>query len=308
LRCFFTAFAFAVHPGPEPDRRYLIIDGVLYGAISALLFYSKITFGLAAIAFAPIMFIRKRDNIIVIAVAAVVFLAIAAWVEIVYGIRFAWMTDVKMAGASVGRDQLSRILHVLRDNALELFGLFVVPALILLLLRKLTIAFVLFCAYVAAVSLLILSYSGQSYVLVLPIAFVFVALDALNSESAFAGPISEIMTRYALLSALASVLLVIESYPLAMNIAISTYRALHASPWDPTNEVLNKITTDRSDDNDGSKESFVPKIDKMAKLDMFALARATKPKDYWDDLLMSETGCARRSRLFPVAVRPETVP
>ena len=124
-------------PARESKRGYLIIDGVLYGAMSAFLFYSKITFGLVALAFAPIMLIRKRDNVMVIAVAAVVFLAIAAWVEIGYGIRFAWMNDVKMAAisseaSSGGGDRFGRIFHILRDNVLELFGLLVIPAFILL--------------------------------------------------------------------------------------------------------------------------------------------------------------------------------
>ena len=282
-------------PAREPNRRYLVIDGVLYGAISAFLFYSKITFGLVALGFSPIMLIRKRDTITVIAVAAIMFLAIAAWVEFVYGTRFAWLTDVKMAAASQGRDNVGRIFHVLRDNALEILALLFVPALILLPLRKLIISLALFGAYVGVVSVLILSLSGQSYVLTLPIAFVFVALDALKPEPPFVGAVSQIRTRYVLLSALASTLLVIESYPLAVNIAISTYRAMHAAPWDSANEVLNKIRTDRSGDNDGSAQSLLSKINKMSKLDVFALARATKPKSYWDNLLMGEYGDYLRS-------------
>ena len=143
-------------PTRDSSRKYLIIDGVLYGAISAFLFYSKITFGLVALAFAPIMLIRKRDNATVIAVAAVVFIAIAAWLELGYGMRLAWVNDVKMAaissGASSGGDRIGRILHVVRDNFLELFGLLVIPAFILLPLRKLTLPLALFCAYVGAVS------------------------------------------------------------------------------------------------------------------------------------------------------------
>ena len=88
-------------PAREPNRKYLVIDGVLYGGISAFLFYSKITFGLAALGLLPIMLIRKRDNITVIAVAAVIFLAIAAWAEIVYGMRFAWINDQKMAAVFI---------------------------------------------------------------------------------------------------------------------------------------------------------------------------------------------------------------
>ena len=299
-------------PARESKRGYLIIDGVLYGAMSAFLFYSKITFGLVALAFAPIMLIRKRDNVMVIAVAAVVFLAIAAWVEIGYGIRFAWMNDVKMAAisseaSSGGGDRFGRIFHILRDNVLELFGLLVIPAFILLPLRKLTLPLALFCAYVGAVSVLIISYSAQSYLLTLPIAFVFVALDALEPESAFAGSMSQIRARYALLSALASTLLVIESYPLAVNIAISTYRSIHAAPWDATNEVMNNIVTD-----DGG-QSILSKIDKTPKLDMFALARAIRPKVYWDNLLMNEyadylhsgiaaarQGCEDRARISTI--------
>ncbi|HEY1783427.1 MAG TPA: hypothetical protein VGG79_23910 [Roseiarcus sp.] len=277
-------------PSREPNRRSLIIDGLLYGAISAFLFYSKITFGLVALGFSPIMLIRKRDNITVIAVAAIMFLAIAAWVEFVYGTHFSWLIDVRMAGASQGRDNVSRIFHVVRDNALELFALLFCPALILLALRKLTIQLALLCAYVGVVSVLILSLSGQSYVLTLPIAFVFVALDALRPEPPFLGAASQMRTRYVVLSALLSTLLVIESYPLAVNIAIATYRSLRAAPWDSSNEILNKIKTDRTDNNDGGARSLLSKLDKMSKLDIFALARATKPKNYWDNLLMEEYG------------------
>jgi hypothetical protein len=298
-------------PVREPNRKYLIIDGVLYGAMTAFLFYSKITFGLVALGFAPIMLVRRRENIAVITVAAVMFVAIAAWVEFVYGIRLAWMNDVKMAAASSasasGRDTLDHILHVVRENLPELFGLLVVPAFILLLSRKLTISLALFCIYVGAVSVLILSYSAQSYVLTLPIAFVFVAMDALKPESAFAGSIGQLRTRYVLLSAVASTILVIESYPLAVNIAISTYRAIHAAPWDPANEVMKNIVTD------GGEQSILAKIDKTPKLDMFALTRAIRPKVYWDDLLMGEyaeylrtgisaarQGCEDRARISTI--------
>ena len=298
-------------PAREPNRKYLIIDGVLYGAITAFLFYSKITFGLVALGFAPMMLVRKRDNIVVIAVAAVIFVAIAAWVEFVYGVRFAWMNDVKMAAASTaaapGRDALGHILHVLRDNLPELFGLLAVPAFILLLSRKLLISIALFCIYVGAVSVLILSYSAQSYLLTLPIVFVFVALDALKPGSAFTGAINQIRTRYVLLSAVASTLLVIESYPLAVNIAISTYRAIHTAPWDSANEVMKNIATDESE------QTILAKIDKTPKLDMFALTRAVRPKSYWDNLLMGEyadylrtgmsaarQGCEDRARISTI--------
>jgi hypothetical protein len=279
-------------PARDLSKKYLSIDGILYGAISAFLFYSKITFGLVALGLVPIMLIRKRDNITVIAVAAVIFLVIAAWAEIAYGMRFAWINDVKMAAVSsataAGRVSLGRILHVLRDNLPELFGLLVVPAFILLPLRKLTVSLALFCIYVGAVSVLIVSYSAQSYILTLPIAFVFVALDTLKPESAFARSMNQSRTRYFLLSALASAVLVIESYPLAINIAISTYRAVYAPPWDSTNEILKNIVTDSISGPYGDKQSFIYKIDKMSKLDILALARGVRPKVYWDNLTMGE--------------------
>jgi hypothetical protein len=299
-------------PARGSNRRSLIVDGVLYGAISAFLFYTKITFGLVALAFAPIMLIRKRDNITVIAVAAVTFLAIAAWLELVYGMRFAWIGDVKMAAISAetssgGGDRLERILHVLRDNLVELFGLLAIPAFILLPLRKLTISLALFCVYIGATSILIVAYSAQSYVLTLPIAFVFVAQDALKRESTFVESKSQIRPRYLLLSALASVVLLIECYPLAANIAMSTYRAIHASPWDETNEVMNNIVTDQSG------HSLLANIDKTPKLEMLALARAIRPKVYWDIFLMGEyadylrsgiaaarEGCEDRARISTI--------
>ena len=297
-------------PAREPNRRYLIIDGVLYGAIAAFLFYSKITFGLVALGFAPVMLTRRRNNMIIIAIAGITFIAIGAWVEIVYGVRFAWIADLKMGAASQGRDSFNRILHVLRDNALELFGLLIVPTFVLLPLRKLTMSIALFCAYVGATSVLIVAYSAQSYILTLPIAFVFVALDALKTEPAFVGPASQMRTRYVVLSALASTVLVIEAYPLGVNIVISTYRAIHGVPWDPTNAILDKIATDRSGD---SKRSLLSKMEETSKLDMFAFARAIRPKVYWDNLLMGEyadylhsgiaaarAGCEDRARISTI--------
>ena len=301
-------------PARESNRRYLIIDGVLYGAVAALLFYTKITFGFVALGFVPIMLVRRRENMVVVAVAGTIFLAVAAGVEFVYGMHFAYIADIKMAVTGEGRDRLIRILHILRDNLLELFGLLFIPAFVLLSLRKLTVSVALFCVYVGVSSVLIVSYSGQSYVLTLPIAFVFVALDALKPESA-AGLMSQIRTRYLFLSALASTLLVIESYPLAMNIAISTFRAIHEAPWDSTNEVLNKIATDRGDTNEVNEQYLMPKIDKMSKLDTFAFARALRPKVYWDNLLMPEyadylrsgiaaarQGCEDRARISTMDV------
>jgi len=257
------------------------------------------------------MLIRKRDNAAVIAVAAVVFIAIAACLELGYGMRFAWVSDVKIAAISAGEssvgDRVGRILHVLRDNLPELFVLLVIPAFILLPLQKVTMPLALFCLYIGAVSILIVSYSAQSYILTLPIAFVFVALDALKPQAAVAGSTSEIRNRYVFLSALASTLLVIESYPLAVNIAMSTYRAIRAAPWDSTNEVMNKIVTD-----DGGK-SLLGSIDKTPKLEMFALSRAIRPKVYWDILLMGEyadylrsgiaaarEGCEDRARISTI--------
>ena len=223
-------------PARESNRRYLIIDGVLYGAISAFLFYSKITFGLVALAFAPIMLVRKRDNVIVIAVAAVIFLAIAAWVEIVYGMRFAWMTDVKMAGASVARDQFGRILHVLRDNTTRIVWSLAYSCVHIAALAK--------AYYIARVVLRLRRgrvgvncLLQRSILRSRPYLLLLCSSRWMHlSQSRLRGINEQIRTRYVLLSALASTLLVIESYPLAVNIAISTYRAIHAAPWDSTNE------------------------------------------------------------------------
>ena len=314
----FLVFLFLLFiPARKSNRKYLIIDGALYGAISALLFYSKISFGLVALGLLPIMLIRRRDNLTVIAVSMVAFVTIATLVEIVYGTHFAWLTDVRMAAASEGRDRLNRIFHTLRDNGLELLGLLFVPAFILLFSRKLTISLAYFCVYVGIASVLIVSESAQSYVLTLPIAFLFVALDALKGEPASAGSMSQIRTRYVLfLSALGSMALVIESYPLAMNIALSTYRAIYAVPWDGTNQILGAIVNDSSDDDRGNvKSAVIDRIDKMSKPDIFAFARASKSQSHWDNLSMREyanyldtgisaarDGCENRARISTIDV------
>ena len=214
-------------PTTRPGLKYIIFDGILYGMISSLLFYTKITFGLVALGLAPIMLIRRRENILLIALSATVFILIMTLVEFVYGTHFAWLTDLRMASASAVQNALNRTLHVSRDNAVEIFGLSFIPALVLLLSRRLTFSILLFCIYVTAASLILVTYSAQSYLLNLPIVFLFVALDALKPDPVEPGTTSEFHTRYVLISTLASCILVIEFYPLAVNIMTYTYRSIY---------------------------------------------------------------------------------
>lgn len=107
-------------PPSKSTRTFLIIDGILFGTTTALLFYTKITFGLVALGSAPIFLLRKRDNTIVIAVGAVIFIGIMASVELGYGTQFAWIADIRMAFQAMERNQFNRVLHISRDNAVEL--------------------------------------------------------------------------------------------------------------------------------------------------------------------------------------------
>ena len=88
--------------------------------------------------------------------------------------------------------------------------------------------------------------SAQDLLLTLPISFLFVMLDASKPRvdepgeviAADPGEITDPQARYALFSALVSCALLIDSYPLAMNVVTSTYRGLHGVPLDTENEVL----------------------------------------------------------------------
>jgi hypothetical protein len=232
-------------PPFRPSRKLLIVDGVLFGTITALLFYTKITFGLVALGAAPIFILRQRDNLVMIAVAAITFIAMAACVEFGYGIQFGWLADITMAAHAVKGNHL-RILHIWRDNGLEVIFLLIAPAIILFSLKRLTIPIALLGLYIAVTSAFLLAYSAQYLLLTLPIAFLFVALDASKPQDdkseevivANPGEISNNRARYALFSALVSCVLLIDSYPLALNVATSTYRGLHGAPLDTENEVL----------------------------------------------------------------------
>jgi hypothetical protein len=304
-------------PASQSNRRSLTIDGALYGAISSFLLYTKLTFGLVALGFMPIMLIRNRCNVVIIAVAMITFIVIVTLVERVYGIRFAWLADLRMSGASVERNQLSRVLHVVANNGLELFGFLFIPVMILLRLRRLTISIALSCVYIASTASLIVSYSAQFYALSLPIAFLFIALDALRPELAGAGATGEIRARYVLFSALASGLLLFESYPLVVNVAISTYRGMHGVPIDGTNEILVRIVTGGEDDK-SNLVRVLPGSDLlngMSKLDVFSVARANRPSSMWDSLSVEEyaaylktgisaarEGCENRARVSTIDV------
>jgi hypothetical protein len=279
-------------PPSRSTRTLLVIDGVLFGTIAAFLFYTKITFGLVALGAAPILLLRKRENITIIAVGAVVFIVIAAAVELGYGMRLGWLSDIRMANEAVGRSQFNRVLHLWRDNGVELFVLLFIPALILLILERLSIVIALFGAYIAITSTLLIAYSAQSYILTLPIAFLFVALDTIKPVSIETKGINDQLASYALYSCLVSCLLLIESYPLAINVTIATYRALHGVPLDAGNEILKKIVTDGNNDESDPYSVWIRdgKISQMNRIDAFAVGRATKPRHYWDSLSMREFG------------------
>src|SRR5579871_3390977 len=284
-------------PPFTPTKRFLVIDGVLFGAIAALLFYTKITFGLVALGAAPLFFLRRRENLIVIAVGAITFMGLAACVEFGYGIKFAWVADILMAAHAVRANHL-RILHIWRDNGLELSFLLAIPAFILFGLKRLTIPILSFCLYIAVASALLLAYSAQYLLLTLPIAFLFVALDASKPRADEAGEViaantsetSNPQARYALFSALVSCVVLIESYPLALNVGTSTFRGLHGAPLDSGNEVLSRIVTDGASDEADPYSVWVRNVqaNEGSPIDAFAMGRATKPRHYWDSLSMRE--------------------
>ena len=116
-------------PPFRSTRGLLVVDGILFGAIAALLFIPRSPLGWSR-SEQPIFILRKRDNLIVIALGTAVFIAIAARVEFGYGIKFGWVSDIAMAAHAVRENHL-RILHIWRDNGLELFFFLVIPTIIL---------------------------------------------------------------------------------------------------------------------------------------------------------------------------------
>ena len=279
-------------PPSKPTPRYFVIDGILYGIICAFLFYSKITFGIVAIGFFPLLLIRKSapvgQNCVVVFVFALVFLLIAFIVEFIYGIRFAWWRDLHMALLSSQQNPIHHSVDVLFANLPELAATIFIPAYILLRQNKLDFSMLMFGIFVTMSSLLLVVYSQEVSGLFLPIAFSFVTLSVLRADLDYNDLWNHKRLQYLFVSTITGFVLLAEAYPLAVNIVIATYKSAHKSatraPIVGDNRVLKDIIVDAPSNFDLAiiKNNSV---ENMSRLDVLSFARYTRPSNLYDNLI-----------------------
>jgi hypothetical protein len=273
-------------PSRKGQIRYFVIDGVLYGAICVFLFYSKITFGLVALGFAPLMLLRRHVNVVVICCAAITFGLLAGWIEY-GGMHFAWWRDLGMAiSASEEGKRLRVVGKIVANNAPELIACLFIPAFMLLSQRKLNMSLFLFLLMLAWSSTLLVAYSAQQYVLSLPIVFLFVALDILEVDLADISIPAERRLHHFFIVALTAGVLIAESSPLLANIVIAFAESMSGTPLDKEDRILKTIVTISPTKERGAVSSLqdVDSLQRMSSLDVLAFARETKRKHLWDNL------------------------
>jgi hypothetical protein len=279
-------------PSCKKQTIHLMIDGILYGAICAFLFYSKITFGLVAIGFAPVILLRRREvyeNIMVICCAVITFWLISSSIEYGYGTHFLWWRDIDMAiSSSEGSSNLKGLIKIVTNNTPELIACLFIPAFVLLSQHKLNTSLFLFCIMLAGSSTLLIAYSAQQYVLSLPIVFLFIALNILKVDQDDIGVSSEQKINYFFLVVLTVGVSIAQSSPLLVNVVFSTIKSLSGTSMDEENRILKTIVTMSPTKQGGadwvsSMQDF-GSLQTMSTLDVLAFARETKPRHLWDNL------------------------
>ena len=174
-------------PAREKRDIFNLIDGAIIGLLISVIFYIKVTFGLVGIAFIFLKLLfgdldwRQRAYSFVISLS--ILLISLFTIELIYGVRFAWLGDIRMAAlSSSGGIPLWRLfLSKFVSNAQEITICVVIPLIVMKLSGlRLRIYWLLYAGSIAFFSVLLITTSAQSAVLFLPLAFLFFALSKLT--------------------------------------------------------------------------------------------------------------------------------
>lgn len=265
-----------------------ITDGLIYALLAAFLFYTKITYGLVALAFVPVVMYPHPRRLVTFAGFAVAFGLLVLAVEYGYGTRFQWFQAAQTAAAAGGVLKPGPILEVVFQNFAELLICILVPAWFLWQERRFTPWAVIFFFMVASAAVVLARLGSSHLFLFLPAVMFFVAAPPALSWSegrpAAAGDPRQERLRYAF-TAITLTVLSLESAPPFVNVLFSAYQSLAQPPMVAGDDVLERIVFQSQNNDDMIK---VISAGQVTALDAFGIARASRPMQRWDSLTMSE--------------------
>lgn len=278
-----------------------IADGLLYALLTAFCLYTKITYGLVALAFTPIVTYPQPRRLVTFSSFAIAFGLLVLAVEYGYGARFQWIHAVQTAAGAGGVLNPGPIAAVVFANVGELLVCVLVPAWFLWRERRITPLTVIFFVMVAGASVFLARFNANRLFLFLPAILFFVAAPEVlrGSEGRHAETGGSRAESWRLAFIVVTLLvLTLQSAPAFINVLFFTFESLTQPPLVAGDDVLGRIvfrvaseSADRArtlgtQDN----EDVIPVIldGHTTALDAFAVGRAFRPMQRWDTLSMSE--------------------
>ena len=211
-----------------------IADGLLYALLTAFCLYTKITYGIAALAFAPIVIYPHPRRVVTFSSFAIAFGLLVVAVEYGYGTRFQWLQAVQTAAANGGVLNPVPIAEVVFANFAELLICILVPAWFLWQERRITPRIVIFFVMVAGASVLLARFNGGRIFLFLPAVLFFVAAPAAlpwgEDRLAETGGPRQGKLRFAFIAVTLAVLTQ-QSAPAFINVLFFTYESSLSRRW-----------------------------------------------------------------------------
>ncbi len=164
-------------PRPRISGRWSL-EGVIAGVLVLILFYTKITYGLVAIAYLGFWFVLRPDDRRTVAVAAGVCIAVAGAVELIWHLHRPYIADIAFAlhaGPAVRGGLLQPLKTALKfSHEVVLVGLVVCQ---LLALRCLKARDLFYFAFVLSAGLVIINQNSEDSSLACLVAALAVAAE-----------------------------------------------------------------------------------------------------------------------------------
>jgi hypothetical protein len=263
-------------------------DGIIYGFLAGFAFYTKITYGLVALAFVPVVVYAHYRRLLISCGMFVMLGIFVLAIEYAYGTQFQWIPATRMMIASGDSASLIPIIQVVSLNIGEILVCFTILMWYLWRNHRFTPEMMVFIAMIAGSSVLLARSNGSYSFLFLPAILFFVV--APGATSRFETPLQpqQVRGQYVLF-VVTLVIVTLQSAPEFSNVVISAYRSATEQPMMRGHEVLERIVT-RSipgEEISGLQSKTMHEVN-VASLDAFGIGRAFRPSTFGDNLTMSE--------------------
>jgi hypothetical protein len=221
----------------------IIIEAVLISLLTLIIFYSKITFFMVAVAALLLLSLTSRTNATRMIVAMLLFLIVAVSLEVRYRFHRAYFADLVIAVQSSDSRlfDYKGVLWLTLRNLPELVLCVIVPFIILSRNWVLSSLDGLTFLFVAGASVLLLSQNAQQEVLALPFLLLLIALDIIDRRTERG---TRLVVSKGLIYAITIWMWFLYSYPLVVNCTFSFAKSIWGGKPIGTENTLKRFVID----------------------------------------------------------------